>query len=113
MKMAAKAEPPKPKDIDATGTYSVSLAYGGQPVGVTLEIAKQADGSLGGAIYADQVPAVPLTSVTVTGNRVQASLVTPDGANATLDFTIEGAALKGKWSASNGDGSEISGTKLP
>lgn len=113
MRQAAQAEPPKPKDVDPVGSYAVSLMYGGQPVDVTLEIVKRPDGLFGGAVYADQTPAIPLVSVTVTGQRVQAALSTPDGSGATLDFTLDGPALAGTWSAASGDGSKISGRKLP
>lgn len=113
MRQAAQAEPPKPKNVDPVGSYAVSLLYGGQPVDVTLEIVKLPDGQFGGAVYAPETPAVPLASVTVTGQRVQATLTTPDGSGATLDFTLDGAALSGTWSAASGDGSRISGRKLP
>lgn len=91
----------------------MSLAYGGQPLEVTLEIGKGTDGTLGGSIYADQVPAIALNSVSVTGKRVQATLTSPDGSAVTLDFTVDGADLKGSWRSSNGDGSPLSGRKLP
>lgn len=113
MRQAAEAEPPKPKDIDPTGSYGVALTYGGQPLSVTLQFTKRDDGSFTGAIYADQVPAIPLNAVTVSGKRVQATLTSPEGAAVTLDLTIEGDAVSGSWRASNGDGSALSGRRIP
>ena len=113
MRQAAQTEAPKPRDVDPVGSYTVSLLFGGQAVDVTLEIVKRPDGQLGGAVYADQTPPIPLVSVTVSGQRVQASLTTPDGSGAMLDFTLDGDELAGTWSAASGDGSKISGRKLP
>lgn len=110
---AAPVEPPKPVNVDPVGSYAVSLVYAGQPVDVTLEIVRRADGQLGGSLYADQTPPIPLMTVTVTGQRVQATLPTPDGSSAALDFTLDGAVLAGNWSSASGDGSKISGRKLP
>ena len=108
------AEPPKPKDIDPTGTYAVSLTYGGQPLTVTLQMGKRADGTYGGAISVDQVPdPIPLTTVSVSGNRVLAGLNSPDGSAVTLEFTIAGDDLSGSYRASSGDGSPISGKRIP
>ena len=113
MRQAAQAEPPKPKDIDPTGSYGVSLVYGGQPLAITLELAKRSDGTLGGTIYVEQTPPLPLSSVTVSGNRVQVGLTDPSGVQVTLDFTVEGAELKGTWASASGDGSPIVGRRIP
>ncbi len=109
----AQPEPPKPKDIDPTGSYAVSLTYGGQPVSFTLELARQADGTYTGTIYVEQTPPIPLANITVNAKRVLASLTTPDGSTATMDFTIDGADVTGSWRGSNGDGSQLSGRKIP
>lgn len=113
MRQAAEAEPPKPKDIDPTGSYGVALTYGGQPLSITVQFTRRDDGSLAGAVYADQVPSIPLSAITVSGKRVQASLTTPDGAAVVLDLTIDGDAVSGSWRASNGDGSQLSGRRIP
>ena len=114
MKQAAQAEPPKPKDVDPSGMFAVSLTYGGAPLTLTLQIAKRSDGTFGGAIVVDQAPQpIPLNTVAVSGKRVQATLSSPDGSEVTMDFTIEGDDLSGTWRASSGDGSPISGRKIP
>lgn len=113
MQQAAQAEPPKPKDIDPTGSYHAELTYGGMPISITIYLAKRDDGSWGGSITADQVPALPLFNITVSGKKVTASMTSPDGAAVTMEFTIDGANLAGSWRASTGDGSPISGKKNP
>lgn len=113
MQQAAQAEPPKPRDIDPTGSYGVQLTYGGMPINLTLYLAKRDDGSWGGSITADQVPTIPLANVTLSGKTVTASLTSPDGAGVTMEFTIEGADLTGSWRGTNGDGSAMTGKKLP
>jgi len=114
MKQAAQVEAPKPKPFDPTGIYSVSLTYGGMPLVLTLQLAKRTDGSFAGAITVDQVPQpIPLNTVDVKDNAVIATLSAPDGASVTMKFTISGDDLAGSYSTSTGDGSAISGKKLP
>ena len=114
MQQAAQAEPPKPKAIDPSGLYYVSLTYGGMPLSVALQITKRSDGAYSGAISVDQVPQpIPLNTIEVNGKRVVATLSSPDGATVTLDFTVEGVDLTGTYRASNGDGSPLSGKKQP
>ena len=111
---APAAAPAAAKAFDPSGAYSVSITYGGMPLVITINLGKRADGSYGGAITVDQVPdPIPLTSVTVTANRVQATLNSPDGATVSMDFTITGADLTGAYKSSNGDGSAMAGKKLP
>ena len=105
MQQAARAEVPAPKNVDLTGDYGVSIAYGGEPLSVTLSLFTNDDGTPGGSIYAEQAGTIPFTKVLVTGTRVQAALSAPDGSAVTMDFTIEAGVLNGTWSSSNGDGS--------
>lgn len=111
----AQAEPPKPKSMDPTGVYYVSLSYGGMPLAVTLQITKRTDAAgYGGAISVDQVPQpIPLNTIEVAGKRVVATLSTPDGATVTLDLTIEGLDVSGSYKSSTGDGSPVTGKKVP
>lgn len=113
MRQAAEAEPPKPKDIDPSGTYGVSLTYGGQPISITLQMWKNENGALGGSVTAEGIPAIPLNTLTVSGKKVTATLTSPDGAGVSMEFTIEGEDLSGSWRSSAGDGSAISGKKIP
>jgi hypothetical protein len=113
MQQAAQAEPPKPRDIDPTGTYGVQLTYGGMPISVTLYLAKRDDGTWGGSITADQVPAMQLSNITLTGKKLSASMTSPDGAAVTMEFTIDGVDLTGSWRGANGDGSPMVGKKTP
>jgi hypothetical protein len=113
MQQAAQAEPPKPRDIDPSGSYGVSLTYGGQPIDITLQLWKNEDGSLGGSVAAEGIPTIPLNSVAVSGKKVTATLTSPDGAAVSMEFTIDGVDLSGSWRSSAGDGSTMSGKKIP
>lgn len=113
MQQAAQAEPPKPRDIDPTGSYAVNLTYGGMPISVTLWMGKADTGAWTGSITADGVPTITLGDITLSGKKVTATMTSPDGVGVTLEFMIEGADLTGSWRGSNGDGSPMTGKKLP
>ena len=106
-------EAPKPA-LDLSGGYSVSLTYGGMPLAVFLQLVKRTDGTYSGSVSVDQVPQpIPLNLVEADGKKVHATLNTPDGVVVSLDFTVEGDNLTGTYKASNGDGSALSGKKVP
>ncbi len=111
MQQAAQTVAPV-KDIDPTGTYSVSLAYQGQPITVTLYLAKAEGSDLTGSMSAEGIPTIPLSSVTVKGKTVTAGMMSPDGAAVAMEFTIEGSDLTGSWKSAT-DGSPMTGKKLP
>jgi hypothetical protein len=109
---AAAPEPVKPKDIDPTGTYSVSLAYQGQPITVTLYLGKSETGGWTGSMSAEGIPTIPLSGVAVAGKKVTAAMMSPDGAAVSMEFTIDGVDLAGSWKSAT-DGSQMAGKKLP
>ncbi|HVZ50001.1 MAG TPA: hypothetical protein VG916_14535, partial [Gemmatimonadaceae bacterium] len=97
---------------DLAGDYGVSIAYGGQPLEITLSLARKDDGTMAGSIYVEQAGTIPFNTVNVDGKHVTASLSSPDGANVTMDFTIDAGTLTGNWSSSAGDGSAMRGKKI-
>lgn len=109
---AAAPVPETPKDIDPTGTYSVSLAYQGQPITVTMHLGKADTGGWIGTVLAERIPAMSLLGIKVSGKKVTAGMTTPDGALVAMDFTIDGTDLAGSWKSAV-DGSPMTGKKLP
>ncbi len=119
--VAAQAIPDKPapaaskdstKDIDPVGTYTVYLTAQGNAMTTTTRIDKRTDGTYGGTVNGDGIPPLPVTSVTVTGNKVKLSLTAPDGSEAVISMIITGDDITGEWSMAN-DGSKITGKKAP
>ncbi len=119
--VAAQAIPDKPapaaskdstKDIDPVGTYTVYLTAQGNAMTTTTRIDKRTDGTYGGTVNGDGIPPLPVTSVTVTGNKVKLSLTAPDGSEAVISMIITGDDITGEWSMAN-DGSKITGKKSP
>ena len=112
------APPPAPaasdstKDIDPVGTYTVYLTAQGNAMTTTTRIDKKADGTYTGTVNGDVIPALPVNSVTVTGNRVKLSVTAPDGSEAIIDMMVKGEDITGSWSMAN-DGSAITGKKTP
>jgi hypothetical protein len=113
---AAPAAPATPKDstkdIDPTGTYTVYLTAQGNAMTTTTRIDKRTDGTYGGTVNGDGIPPLPITSVTVAGNKVRVALTAPDGGEAVISMIITGDDISGEWSMAN-DGSKISGKKSP
>ena len=100
------------KDIDPVGTYTVYLTAQGNAMTTTTRIDKQADGTYTGTVNGDGIPPLPVTSVTVTKNKVRLSLTAPDGGEAIIEMIVNGEDITGQWSMAN-DGSKISGKKSP
>jgi hypothetical protein len=97
---------------DPTGSFGISLSYGGQALGATLTVTQKDDGTYAGSLYVEQAGTIPFNTVSVSGNKVQASLSSPDGSNVGIEYTVEGDALSGSWRSSAGDGSQISGRRI-
>jgi hypothetical protein len=100
------------KDIDPVGTYTVYLTAQGNAMTTTTRIDKKADGTYTGSVNGDGIPPLPVTSVTVTGNKVTLSITAPDGSEAIIEMWVKGDDITGRWSMAN-DGSNLTGKKSP
>jgi uncharacterized protein (DUF2147 family) len=100
------------KDIDPVGTYTVYLTAQGNAMTTTTRIDKKADGTYTGSVNGDGIPPLPVTSVTVTGNKVRLSITAPDGGEAIIEMWVKGDDITGRWSMAN-DGSNLTGKKSP
>ena len=100
------------KDIDPVGTYTVYLTAQGNAMTTTTRIDKKDGGGYTGSITADGIPPLPVTSVSVTGNKVKMTLTAPDGSEAWIEMMVNGEDLTGSWGMAN-DGSKITGKKSP
>jgi len=100
------------KDIDPVGTYTVYLTAQGNAMTTTTRIDRNPDGSFSGSVNGDGIPPLPVTSVTVAGNKVRLSITAPDGSEAIIEMWVTGDDITGQWSMA-GDGSTLTGKKSP
>jgi hypothetical protein len=100
------------KDVDPVGTYTVYLTAGGNAMTTTTRIDKKPDGTYGGTVNGDGIPPLPVTSVTVTRNKVRLSITAPDGGEAIIEMFLKGDDITGQWWMAN-DGSNLTGKKSP
>lgn len=114
MQQAARAVAPvpeTPKDIDPTGSYSITLAYQGQAIVLTLVLGKVEGGDWTGTLTTEGIPTIRLSGVTVKGKTVKASGVSPDGAVSEIEVTINGDDVVGSWKSAT-EGSPVTGKKI-
>jgi hypothetical protein len=107
----ANAARPNARDIDPVGTYQVNLTAQGSPMMLTAKIDKRREG-WGGQVTGDGVPLLPVKSVTVRGNTMRIVVTAPDGTDAIINIILTGTDITGDWSMA-GDGSKVTGKKLP
>ena len=107
----ANAARPNARDIDPVGTYQVNLTAQGSPMTLTAKIDKRSNG-WGGQVTGEGVPLLPVKSVTVKGNTMKVVVTAPDGTDAIINIILTGSDISGDWSMT-GDGSKITGKKLP
>jgi hypothetical protein len=100
------------KDIDPVGTYTVYLTAQGNAMTTTTKIEKKEDGTYTGSVNGDGIPPLPVTSVTVTKNKVRLTITAPDGGEAVIEMFIKGEDITGQWWMAN-DGSTLTGKKSP
>ena len=100
------------KDIDPVGTYTVYLTAQGNAMTTPTRIDKKEGGGYTGTVQGDGIPPLPVTSVTVTKNKVRLSITAPDGSEAIIEMLVNGEDITGQWSMAN-DGSRITGKKSP
>ncbi|MDQ8164764.1 MAG: hypothetical protein P3A28_03275 [Gemmatimonadota bacterium] len=114
MQQAARAVAPvseTPRDIDPTGSYSITLAYQGQAIALTLAIGKVEGGDWTGTLTTEGIPTIRLSGVTVKGKTVKASGASPDGAASEIEITINGDDVVGSWKSAT-EGSPVTGKKI-
>ena len=109
---AAAAATDTTKDIDPVGTYTVYLTAQGNAMTTTTRIDKKDDGSYTGTVNGDGIPPLPVTSVTVTRNKVRLTITAPDGGEAVIEMFVKGEDITGQWWMAN-DGSTLTGKKSP
>jgi hypothetical protein len=105
--MAAPAE----MAANPVGRWSVSLVAQGQMFDFVMDLAAAGNGTYTGTVTSQAFPTMPVSGATLTGNRLQFTVVAPTGDNATFDLVIEGDNLSGDW-AMPGDGSKVSGRRI-
>ena len=93
---AREVTPPAPAAVDPVGTFDFSTAVEGMAVNGTMTISRNPAGALEGTITTNITEAIPVRSVTVTGQRMNVVADTPDG---PLNFVLEfqGDEFSGTW----------------
>jgi hypothetical protein len=98
--------------FDPAGRWSVALVAQGQPLELTIELAKlEGDGNYGGTITSDVFPPMPISSAKLVGKRMVLTVPAPTGDQATLTMNFDGDLVSGDW-AMPGDGGKLSGKRL-
>lgn len=101
---------PAPPPVNPAGKWIVALVAQGQPMEVTVDIAKLADGTLGGTITSQVFPPIPIAKATLEGKQLTLTFPVPTGETGTMSVTIDGDLMEGEWSMP-GDGSKLSGKR--
>jgi len=102
---------PAPVAYDPAGKWDIALTAQGQPLGLTMDLRKNADGTYGGSFTSDLFPPMTITTATLNGNKMVITLPVPTGDMATMNMTFNGALVEGEWSMP-GDGSKLSGKRI-
>lgn len=109
--MAAAAAAPAPA-VNPAGRWSVALTAQGQPFDFVMELRQVNGAEYGGVVSSQMFPPMNINKATLTGNRMKVSVTAPTGDAASFDIVFEGDTFSGDWSMP-GDGSKVSGRRLP
>lgn len=103
--------PPPPTGVfDPTGTYELSLTFGGNPIPATMELWKE-NGAWRGYVGNPNLGSADLSTLATDGRWFKGTFVVSGGPTLTFEMEVNNDnTLKGSWSG-NGDGSNISGKK--
>lgn len=94
---ASTATPePEPEVLDLAGSYTFTTTVQGMGVNGQMRITG-APGAYEGAAYTDVTGEIPISDVTVEGNRATIVAETPDGP-VQLVLVFDGDAFTGSWS---------------
>jgi hypothetical protein len=94
--------------VNPVGTFNFTTAVQGEPVTGSIEVTGTPD-AYGGTLRTSATPDIGITAVTVQGQRMVATVDTPDGQLVlTLNFT--GNTFTGGWTLNGGSG-EITGQR--
>ena len=99
--------------FDPVGTYDYTTVVDASQVSGTFEIARKDDGGYTGRILSTMFPEIPISRVTVDGNKLILA-ASMDGQPLMMELNFTGDTFTGSWSF--GDGSvagSMSGRKQP
>ena len=84
----------------------------GNPITSNVTIARKTDGTLGGTLATEAYGVFEFTSVKVSGKTIALAFAAPDGSAVSMTLALDGDQVTGEWSM-GGDGSKVTGKKLP
>ena len=97
-------------EVNPVGTFNFTTAVDGNQITGSIQVTGDR-GLYGGIIRTSITPDIPITDVTVDGQRLVVTANTPDGPLVlTLNFT--GNAFTGGWTL-DGDAGDLSGQRAP
>jgi len=106
--VAAKAET---TELNPVGVYDFSTVVESSQVTGTFEITRRDDGGYTGRILSTMFPEIPITRVTVDGNRLLLA-ASMEGQRIMMELTFTGDTFTGGWALGDGSlGGAISGKR--
>jgi hypothetical protein len=104
--VAAQKQQAPPKPLDPVGDYEFSTIVDGQTRTGVISITKK-DDVLGGRIFSEAMPEIPVSSVRVDGRTVTLNAALPDTESAlivVLTFEADNNKFSGNWSLGSDSG---------
>ena len=97
--------------IDPVGVFEFSTVVDSSPLTGTFEITRRTDGAYTGRILSTMFPEIPITRVTVEGNRMLLA-ASMDGQQIVMELNFTGDSFTGGWSLGDGSmGGALSGKR--
>lgn len=110
MPSASASAPVAAAGVNPLGTFNFSTTVQGDPVTGSIEVTGT-PGAYGGTLRTSVTPDIPLSGVTVQGQRMVVTSDTPDG-QLVLTLNFEGNAFTGGWTLNGGSG-DLTGQRVP
>lgn len=101
-----------PGETTLAGIYEFQANMEGQPPLPGQIKVEEKNGQYGGYVLTDVFPPIPVTSV-AEENGVVTIVGSPSGGELRFRITIAGDRFAGEWSASDGTGGTVTGTRRP
>lgn len=104
--------PSAPALVNPVGRWSVALTAQGQALDMVMELRAVSGDEFTGVINSQAFPPMPINKATRTGNAMRIFITAPTGDEASINIIFAGDTFSGDW-AMRGDGSRVSGRRLP
>ena len=106
---AVVTAPGRPAAVNPVGSFEFTTEVNGSPMKGSLRIAG-APGAYSGTMTSDITPELPITSLSVDGQKMKIVMDTPNGA-ATINLLFMGDNFSGNWEL-GGAGGPLVGKRI-